>query len=170
MRYIRIFLRAVSYLPGTFIHELAHYLAAAVFARPTGFRITPRIEGDAVVFGSVSCEARRKVALFFVGVAPLVWWYVLYMWLVHMGVVCTGAGGVHIDCRLFLSKLKSHLVLVWLIAQLLWAGKLSLDDLKAAVRGLFSFSGLAMIVSVAALYAFGGTVLDLLRSVMRHAG
>lgn len=170
MRYVRIFLQAVSYLPGTFIHELAHYLSAALFARPTGFRITPRIEGDSVVFGSVSCEVRHKVALFFVAVAPLVWWYVLYMWLVHMGVVGIGSGGVHIDCRLFLAKLKSNLARIWLIAQLLWAGKLSLADLKAAARGLFSFSGLAMVVSVAALYAFGGTVLEFLGSVIRHAG
>ena len=167
MRYCKIIIQALSYLPGTFIHELSHYVAAVLFARPTRFHLIPRIEGGSVVFGSVSCEARHRVAFFFVAMAPLVWWYVLYRWLVYIGVVAIAAGSktIHFDFSLLVTTLKSHLIWIWLMVQLLWAGRLSMTDLRVAVRGILSFSGLAMIALVAVLYPFRDLVLDLLKSI-----
>jgi len=44
---------------------------------------------------------------------------------------------------------SSDILFIWLLLQILWAGRPSLQDLKNFIRGFFSISGI-MLVSVAA--------------------
>ncbi|NEX64062.1 hypothetical protein [Noviherbaspirillum galbum] len=59
-------------LPGTFMHEMAHLLAAAVTnARPVSFSILPRRQGNAWILGTVGCANIRWYNGLFVGLAPM---------------------------------------------------------------------------------------------------
>jgi hypothetical protein len=62
---------AFIFLPGTFIHELAHFLMAYLLFVPVGkMEFLPKQEGESVKLGSVSigrCDPFRRL---FIGVAP----------------------------------------------------------------------------------------------------
>lgn len=59
--------------PGTFIHELAHYLTAHVLGVKTfSFDLLPELEGESVRLGSVSMEQSDIVRRTIIGVAPLI--------------------------------------------------------------------------------------------------
>jgi len=59
-------------LPGTFLHELAHYATAHVFGIKTfDFVLLPKLEGESVRLGSVSMEKSDIVRRTIIGIAPL---------------------------------------------------------------------------------------------------
>ena len=55
---IRLILKFIFFFPGTFLHELAHYVAALVLGKAEGFSVWPRMEGNSFVFGSVKSRTR----------------------------------------------------------------------------------------------------------------
>lgn len=60
------------YLTGTLLHEIAHLTAGILtHARPCGFSIIPRRQGDQWILGSVSFNNIRWWNAIFVGLAPL---------------------------------------------------------------------------------------------------
>jgi hypothetical protein len=148
----RLFLKALVYFFGTFLHEVSHFFVAACLGKAEGFSLVPRIEGDSFVFGSVRARVRYKVLLSLIAIAPLVWWLILFWVLRHLYVIRMTNGIPRINFSVMWPMLKSfslrHAFFLWLFMQMLWAGKLSLQDVKEALRSLFSLSGLVVILTV----------------------
>jgi len=71
-------------LPGTFCHELCHWVVGKVLnGQPVHFTVIPRREGRGYVLGSVGFVNLRWYNAFFVGMAPLLLLpaaYLLFLW------------------------------------------------------------------------------------------
>lgn len=68
-----VFVVSLVFLPGTFIHELCHAMAATFLgSRVTAFSIWPRIEGDSIKMGYAEVEVLDLFRNSLIGVAPLV--------------------------------------------------------------------------------------------------
>jgi hypothetical protein len=80
------------------------------------------------------------------------------MIMVHLGLLRTGSGMPEVDVAPALGRLRDFslpdLLFIWLFIQLLWAGRLSLTDIKNFFRGLLSVSGLVFLSAAAALIYF----------------
>lgn len=148
---LKLILKIILYFPGTFAHELAHWACSLIFGSAKGFSIIPRREGDNLVFGSVSAAVRYKVFLIFIGAAPLVWWVVLYMLLKYYDIIHAAFEAPKVYITLSFERLVPpslvNLLFLWLITQLFWAGRLSMQDLKTCLAGLFSLSGALLVVA-----------------------
>lgn len=70
------------YLPGTILHELAHFVVAILtFAAPRRFNLIPKREGNVYVLGSVQCARANLLNAAFVGLAPVLLLFpALYFW------------------------------------------------------------------------------------------
>ena len=108
--------------------------------------------------GSVKSKTRYKVLSSFIAFAPMLWWGVLYMILRHLYVIRTGGAMPAIQAEAIIKRLKTFslpdLFSVWLFAQLLWAGRPSLPDIKNFFSGLFSVSGIVLLSAVGGLIYF----------------
>jgi hypothetical protein len=66
-------LLSVLFLPGTFIHELAHYLMAVIVrVRATHFTLLPKIGTESIIMGSVGIEKPDLFRNFLIGIAPFI--------------------------------------------------------------------------------------------------
>jgi hypothetical protein len=83
---------SIFFLPGTIVHELSHFLTAALFGARTGkIEIFPEyleeeLEGNSsrVVLGSVQTQKLNPVQGFFVGTAPFITGLPLLIWLASL--------------------------------------------------------------------------------------
>lgn len=67
-----VFIVSLLFLPGTFIHELCHAMAATFLgSRVTAFSIWPRIEGDTIKMGYAEVEVLDIFRNSLIGIAPL---------------------------------------------------------------------------------------------------
>ena len=75
---------SVLVLPGTFCHELCHWLLGHLLnGQPVHFTVLPRREGRGYVLGSVRLANLRWYNAFFIGLAPLLLLpaaYGLFLW------------------------------------------------------------------------------------------
>lgn len=63
---------SVLFLPGTIVHEMAHFLTAALLGLNTGnIELLPTVENNQVRLGHVAVEKVDIFRLFLVGIAPL---------------------------------------------------------------------------------------------------
>lgn len=142
---IRLFFKSFFFLAGTFLHELSHFAAALLLGKPEGFSILPKVVGDYFVFGEVRARVRYKVLGLFVAIAPLVWWVVLFFMVKHILQAYNGPDMQGLDLAIFIEKLKArslrNVFYFWFSWQLLWAGRLSMQDMKTCFRGMMSPSG-----------------------------
>ena len=153
MTRLRLILKFIFFLPGTFLHELTHYVAALILGKAEGFSVWPKVEGNSFIFGSVKSRTRVKVLSSFIAVAPILWWAVLFIILRH---VLFSRPEHSVGFFAAMTKgLKTFsytdAVLLWLLVQILWAGRLSIQDIKNFFSGLLSVSGLALLAIVAGL-------------------
>jgi hypothetical protein len=66
------FILAILFLPGTLIHELAHYFMAVLLrVRVVNFTLLPKIGSDNIVLGSVGIVKPDLIRRFFIGIAPI---------------------------------------------------------------------------------------------------
>ena len=155
---IKLFCRSIFFLFGTFLHEFSHFTAALLLGKPEGFSILPRIDGDSFVFGEVRARVRYKVLGVFIATAPFVWWIILYFMVKHILPDSQGSDMQGINIAFFLEKLKSlslrNIFSLWFSSQLLWAGRLSIQDMKTCLRGIVSPSGFFMISAAVLLIKF----------------
>lgn len=155
MNRLKFILASVFFLPGTFLHELSHYIAALFLGSAEGFSIIPRRHGDSYVFGSVKSRTKFRILSSFVAAAPLVWWAVFVFLLIKSGLISEADGTLHYNLRVVGDKIHSFnrndILLLWLSIQLLWAGRLSSSDLINTIKGVLSPSGVFLIVSAGAL-------------------
>jgi hypothetical protein len=161
---IRLAVKFIFFFAGTFLHELAHYLFALLLGKAEGFSVLPGIEGDRFVFGSVKSRARYKVFTSFIATAPLIWWAVLLLLMVHFRLLIMRGGGMpKVDFSLLLRKGRSFsrvdILFIWLFLQMLWAGRLSVMDIKNAAKGFLSVSGVVFLAAIAALVYLSKTFL-----------
>jgi hypothetical protein len=67
-----MFLFSLFHLPGTILHELAHFLIGLILlAQPIGFSLFPKRVGSSIVMGSVSFARLFILTRVFVGMAPI---------------------------------------------------------------------------------------------------
>jgi hypothetical protein len=149
MMRLRIVLRSIFFLLGTFLHELIHFVVALCLGKAEGFSVRPRIEGDTVIFGSVRSKVRYKVLSSFIAIAPLLWWVILLLILQHLCVLRISGRVPRIRAAAVLRMLKhfslSDVFSLWLFVQMFWAGTLSVTDIKNFFGGIFSLSGVLLI-------------------------
>lgn len=63
---------SIVFLPGTFLHEISHYLTARfLLVKTDGLSLKPVQEGDGIQMGSVSIEKTDPIRRFLIGIAPL---------------------------------------------------------------------------------------------------
>ena len=155
---IKLFCRSVLFLFGTFLHEFSHFAVAVFLGRPEGFSIVPRIEGDTLIFGEVRARVRYKVLSVFVAAAPLIWWAILLRMVKHVLSASFVTAMQGFSITILLAKLKSFsfhdAFSLWVASQLLWAGRLSKQDIKTCFSGIISPSGLILISSTVLLVQF----------------
>lgn len=76
---------AILFLPGTFIHEVSHFLAAIALFVPAGkLELIPEIKGEQVKLGSVRIEKTDLVRRFLIGVAPFVFGTILIITTIYL--------------------------------------------------------------------------------------
>jgi hypothetical protein len=64
---------AILFLPGTFIHEVSHFLSALFLLVPVGeLKLVPEFKGNNVRMGSVSISKTDPLRNFFIGIAPFI--------------------------------------------------------------------------------------------------
>ena len=70
-RKVSVYVMSILFLPGTFIHEIAHFLAALFLLVPVGnLELIPKIEEDSIKMGSVSIAKTDPLRRFLIGAAP----------------------------------------------------------------------------------------------------
>ncbi len=152
---IQLAFKFAFYFFGTCLHELAHYVAAVLLGRAEGFSVMPRIEGKRFVLGSVRSSVRYKFLSSFIASAPLVWWAILFLILLHLHIIQLSNGIPKIPSGLLMKRLKSvsfsDVFFLWVFIQLIWAGHLSAQDLKNVIRGLLTISGAVFLSTMAIL-------------------
>jgi hypothetical protein len=68
-----VFVVSLVFLPGTFIHELCHAMAATFLgSRVTAFSIWPKVEGDTIKMGYAEVEVLDIFRNSLIGTAPLI--------------------------------------------------------------------------------------------------
>ncbi len=153
---IRLAFKFIFYFLGTCLHELAHYVAALLLGKAEGFSIIPRIEGTRFVLGSVRSRVRYKFLSSFIASAPLVWWAILFLTLLYLHIIQVRNGIPIIPSGLVAKSLKSvsfsDLFFLWVFVQLLWAGHLSVEDLKNVLKGILSVSGMVFLSVVTIVF------------------
>lgn len=66
-----VYFMALLFLPGTFLHEMSHFLAALFLLVPVGrLEIIPTVEGDMIKLGSVGLAKTDPIRRFLIGTAP----------------------------------------------------------------------------------------------------
>lgn len=66
-----VYLLALLFLPGTFIHEMAHLLAATALGVRTGaMELIPRLDNSHVIMGSVPVAETDRIRRALIGAAP----------------------------------------------------------------------------------------------------
>ena len=155
---IRLICRAILCLFGTFLHEFSHFAVAFFLGRPEGFSIVPRMEGNVFIFGEVKARVRYKVLSVFIAGAPLIWWTLLLIMTRPAFFVRPGPDTQGFNIPMLMGKLKHFSIhdafAFWLAFQLLWAGRLSIQDIKTCFFGLISPSGLLFISLVVLLLQY----------------
>lgn len=87
LRALPTFLYVVLFLPGTFIHEFAHLVAARLLNVRVGkFSLKPERREKEVVLGSVSVAKTDFIRKFLVGTAPVIFGLAVIFATVHYGI------------------------------------------------------------------------------------
>jgi len=148
---MKFWLKSIFLLPGTFLHELMHLVFAMLLgAKVHSFSIFPKLRQSGgeryIELGSVGFSSRIRVLDFLIAFAPLFLWFMLWVILMRFNIVI----GTFPHFSLNSSALFSfEHWWVWLVAfQLIVGGIPSSVDVKLAIKGFFSFSGLVVALGV----------------------
>ncbi len=76
---------ALLFLPGTYIHEMSHFLMAKILFVPTfGINLRPKVNGNLITLGSVEIAKTDFVRRFLVGAAPFLFGTLLLIGSMHI--------------------------------------------------------------------------------------
>lgn len=71
VRFLPTPLYVAFFLPGTFLHELSHFVTAKILAVPVGkFSVRPQKREEEIVLGSVAIAKTNFIKRFLIGVSP----------------------------------------------------------------------------------------------------
>lgn len=175
--YLKVFSHFAFYLFGTFAHEMAHWIVAKLTLSQTpssamieeedengnihkkmvaGFTIIPRITKTKVVYGHVLSIPRIQAAFVLIAIAPLVWYVALYYFLSYYNLlfIAIENGKIYLNFEYEAFLNYQNWLLLYISLQLLWAGKLSGQDIKVFFKGIFSISFLFIAFVGAIIYNF----------------
>jgi hypothetical protein len=107
-------------LPGTFMHELMHYIASLLtFGKPVSFTIIPKRNGNSITLGSVSSTNVRWYNAIIISLAPLFLFFIGYYLLFKLEEI---------------SNPLYYGLTLYFIANLFYAGMPSPTDWKLAIK------------------------------------
>lgn len=139
---------AFVFLPGTFIHEMSHYITAVILRVPAGhMEFTPVVQGDKVKMGSVTIAETDIVRRFLIGIAPIVWGTLVILGLMYFVVSSYTNANYWV---IFLT-----LIFVFIIGNTMYSSK---RDMEGAV-GIFIFLAIIFCAFVGIVY-FGNVSLS----------
>ena len=144
-------------LPGTALHELAHYVPALLFNLKPSLSLLPSFKHNTagrVTFRTPAFGLAKTI----IALMPLLWWAALGLLLSEFQLFKLSiADPYRIDFTLMYNpslNLIQYLLLVFVSIQLFWAGGLSRKDWENAIDGLASLSG---ILAISALLLWWNT-------------
>ncbi|MDH4231764.1 MAG: hypothetical protein OEW04_07010 [Nitrospirota bacterium] len=118
----------------------------------------PKIEGKTFVFGKVKARVRYKVLSVFIAAAPIVWWVFLFFMGKHFLFLYHATDMQGLNFKILLPKLENccfrGIFFLWVSFQLLWAGRMSIQDIRTCLSGILSPSGLMLILPAVLLWQF----------------
>jgi len=144
--YIDIFVE----LPGTIVHETSHLIMSIILlSKVKAFSIIPHRDGDNITYGYVEQIPKLKISNFFIGFAPsFLNLSLLYLFLIYF----------KIDINFSFIDYKSiniyNIITIYITGVILSSSILSKQDLKVAINGLFSISGIFLIFIIIYLWKF----------------
>ncbi len=148
--YTLFIIKAFLLLPATFLHELMHLLGALITgSKIKSFNILPKIEKDQqgyyhFIYGKVQFYPRILGLSFIAGLAPMVLWVILFLFLIKMGIIIIYSNGFGIVTEDLFTK---EYIWIWIISlELFFGGFPSITDIAVSLRGLLSISGFILIL------------------------
>lgn len=85
LRALPTFLYVLLFLPGTFVHELAHFIAAKLlFVHVGKFSLKPEKREKEIILGSVSILNTDFIRKFLVGTAPVIFGLIIILATVYL--------------------------------------------------------------------------------------
>jgi hypothetical protein len=80
-----VYLTAILFAPGTFFHEMSHFLSALFLLVPVGdLRLLPEVREDEIKLGSVGIGKTDPVRRFLIGVAPFIFGTLTILVVIHL--------------------------------------------------------------------------------------
>ncbi len=111
---------SLIFLPGTIIHEMAHFLAAiALFLRVHEVHVFPEWEKNYIKLGRVVYEKRDVIRSIFVGIAPVIIGLLFFWWFSAIDVLSIS----HIGFRIFM------VYAIFIISSTMFSSKQDLIDI-----------------------------------------
>ncbi len=155
---IRFIIKAIFYLPGTLLHEIAHLVGFKVMGfENLKLSIIPKniLSSYEITMGTATAALPSnysKVRLLLPSIFPKIFLVALYYFLSYYNIVelefYSNALGISIFYEHFsLLDYKTYLIL-YISSQLIWASSLSFQDWKMFFTGLFSLGGGFMVVVI----------------------
>lgn len=124
---ISIYFIAFLFLPGTFIHELSHFLFAILLrVRVLSFNLIPRVETDRIILGSVGLTSSDIFRSFLIGIAPFITGNIILFTLFHFYLNKT-----------FQLNITSSIIFFYLIFNISNTMFASKKDLEGALKLMF---------------------------------
>lgn len=160
MHRTKLYLKLVAMLPGTFLHELAHYLPALLFCRNVKLSVIPSLK-EATAGRVTYSKPTLKITETLIAVMPIVWWPVLLWILEKAHVMIVQFEPVKLNILLQYNPQLSateYALLVYVALQGLWAGSLSKKDWENAIDGLISYEGIILGAGVLCVYLYGSEI------------
>lgn len=129
-----IILISILRLPATILHELTHLVMAILtFSSITGFSLIPKIQKNRVVLGNVSVIPKFRGALILIGLSPLILLIIAFFIYKYQIIIW--------------NDWITYLILLYLVI----GGIPSTQDLKSVSDGLFSISGIMLLIFITIL-------------------
>ena len=157
---LAIYTFSLFFLPGTFVHELSHFLTALILLVPVGkFDLKPRVEDKKVKLGSVSIAKAGVLRQAVIGISPFIY-----------GVVMLLSVADYLITYHFRLGWLVLIFILFFIFQIANSMFLSRSDLKAAIRLVLLITGIYFIFSLVGLHitikelVFSGRVTELLKT------
>lgn len=159
---IRFFLRVLFYLPGTFLHEMAHYVGLTLMGyRNKSLSLWPKdiLSGYEITMGTASGSLmpnQSKIRYVVPALLPKIYLVALYYFLNYLNILTVDLEEGALSIHFIIDSLDFHDYYTYLIIytsiQLWWASSLSYQDIKMAFIGIVSLYGLILISGGVFLY------------------
>lgn len=128
----------ILFLPGTFIHELSHYLMAKLLFVPVGkLTVTPKYQNKELILGSVAIAKKDILRRLVIGAAPIIFGAAILLGLIYASIVYK----LYLDY--WLAGLMAYVVFV--IGNTMFSSK---QDMEGAWRLMLVIASLIIIFSL----------------------